>query len=130
MPEWSDDIWASLDKTIREIDASILTLSSATLVLSVTFIEKVGKTHLALVERAWWFLIAAVILTLLSRFVSAVVHALLTPGALRSEAIGEGGEKAGTYLIWALNTAALVTFVTGLVFLIRFATVNLEVLSG
>ena len=125
MAEWSDRIWDSLDKTLREFDASILTLSSATLVLSATFIDKLGAESPHLVASAWTLLLWAVGLTLAGRLVSALVHALLTPGALLDQPISDQSAHRWSLLIWLLTIASLVTFVLGLVRLIAFANANL-----
>lgn len=125
LSKWADEIWASMDKTLREIDASILTLSSSALVLSATFIDKLGADSPHLVENSWMALLGAVVLTLVGRLVSALTHALLTPSALRAEPIGDMTVRWFTYLIWVLNVGALVSFVGGLWYLVEFAATNL-----
>lgn len=115
----------SVEKTIRDLDNALLTLSSASLVLSATFAANIGKKSAHLAQTAWFWLLLAIGLVLFGWIISA----LGTSFAARTVSGNKLPSKRFRFWwnapIWAITIVSAGSFITGLVFLGRFAIKNL-----
>lgn len=128
--KWHESLSHNLDKLI-------LGLSSGTLVLSVTFIDKIiglGEIQtLYLIIMSWIFLLITLIINIATYFFS--MRASVRARKILKDWFNSGKEDAPETNNWlgktanGLNTLSLITLALGILFLTRFAINNINIIN-